>query len=191
MRPLPPPAHDRGAARGRLALCDVPVPGLRSAYVVTFCPPELAEWARREGSIVKPKHNRNLKLIEGRWYFDFTLGRKRYIRLGGRTKPEAVLAMARLRDELAKVSQLAPAEVEDPLFATSPRNTSSFTRSRTSGPGNGTSARSSTWTGPSASFPFEDHAPRRRAIPRRPSRVSPWHRQSRARVPQGHPEQGA
>ncbi|MBE3126327.1 MAG: site-specific integrase [Acidobacteria bacterium] len=59
---------------------------------------------------------RNLKLIDGRWFFDFSLDGKRYIRIGGKTKEEARAAMARLRVELSAGPKESPAEVEDPLF---------------------------------------------------------------------------
>lgn len=65
---------------------------------------------------MKAKPEKNLKLIDGRWFFDFTLGGKRFIRIGGRTKEEARAAMNRLRVELLEAPKCAPAEVEDPLF---------------------------------------------------------------------------
>jgi integrase len=63
------------------------------------------------------KQEKNLKLIKGRWYFDFSFRGKRYIRLGGVTKQEAKDAMARLRVELLEGPKAGPADVEDPLFA--------------------------------------------------------------------------
>ncbi len=65
---------------------------------------------------MKAKRERNLKQIGDRWYFDFSLAGKRYIRLGGRTKEEARDAMARLRVELLEGPKGGAADVEDPLF---------------------------------------------------------------------------
>lgn len=65
---------------------------------------------------MKKKHDRNLKQVGDRWFFDFSLGGKRYIRLGGRTKEEARDAMARLRVEILEGPKGRPADAEDPLF---------------------------------------------------------------------------
>jgi integrase len=67
----------------------------------------------------EPKKERNLKQIDGKWYFDFSFGGKRYIRLGGSTKQAAKDAMVRLRVELLNKPEADgryAIEAEDPLF---------------------------------------------------------------------------
>jgi len=68
---------------------------------------------------MKQKNERNLKFKDGDWYFDFSFGGKRYIRLGGSTKQAAKDAMVRLRVELLNKPESAGSyaiEAEDPLF---------------------------------------------------------------------------
>ena len=62
---------------------------------------------------------RNLKQVDGKWYFDFSFRGKRYIRLGGGTKQSAKDAMVRLRAELLDrpESEGFAIEAEDPWFA--------------------------------------------------------------------------
>ncbi len=62
------------------------------------------------------KKERNLKLVDGKWYFDFSFRGKRYIRLGGETKQAAKEAMVRLRVELLNKPESYAIEVEDPFF---------------------------------------------------------------------------
>ena len=65
------------------------------------------------------KKERNLKRIDGKWYFDFSFRGKRYIRLGGETKQSAKDAMVRLRVELLNKPESAGSyaiEAEDPSF---------------------------------------------------------------------------
>ncbi len=62
----------------------------------------------------KAKGERNLKNVGDRWFFDFSKGGKRYIRLGGRTKEEAREAMWKLKGEIKNGSNNRQAE--DPLF---------------------------------------------------------------------------
>ena len=65
---------------------------------------------------MKAKRERNLKQVGDRWFFDFTLDGKRYLRLGGRTKEEARDAMARARVEILEGPKGGTVDVEDPLF---------------------------------------------------------------------------
>jgi len=65
---------------------------------------------------MKAKRERNLKQVGDRWFFDFTLDGKRYIRLGGRTKEDARDAMARARVEILKGPEGGVVDVEDPFF---------------------------------------------------------------------------
>jgi len=70
---------------------------------------------------MKRTHERNLKKVGDRWYFDFSRKGadglwKRYIRLGGNTKEEAILEMAKLRAKLAEGLTAGAVDIEDPLF---------------------------------------------------------------------------
>lgn len=49
--------------------------------------------------MVKPKKDRNLKLIDGKWYVDFTFNKKRIRQFGGYTKEQARNTLAKLRIE--------------------------------------------------------------------------------------------
>jgi len=49
--------------------------------------------------MVKPKKDRNLKFIDGKWYVDFTFNKKRIRRFGGYTKEQARNRLAKLRLE--------------------------------------------------------------------------------------------
>jgi integrase len=65
---------------------------------------------------MKTKRERNLKKVGDLWYYDFTKDGKRYIRIGGRTKEEALEAMWKLKGEVKDGPKVSPAEVEDPFF---------------------------------------------------------------------------
>jgi len=47
----------------------------------------------------KPKKERNLKLIDGKWYVDFTFNKKRIRKFGGYTKEQARNTLAKMRIE--------------------------------------------------------------------------------------------
>jgi len=47
----------------------------------------------------KPKKERNLKLIDGKWYVDFTFNKKRIRQFGGYTKEQARNTLAKMRIE--------------------------------------------------------------------------------------------
>lgn len=47
--------------------------------------------------MVKPKKDRNLKFVDGKWYLDFTFNKKRVRKFGGYTKEQARNTLAKLR----------------------------------------------------------------------------------------------
>ncbi len=47
--------------------------------------------------MIKPKKDRNLNFIDGKWYVDFTFNKKRVRAFGGRTKEQARIRLAQLR----------------------------------------------------------------------------------------------
>ena len=47
----------------------------------------------------KPKEEKNLKFIDGKWYVDFTFNKKRIRQFGGYTKEQAKIKLAKLRIE--------------------------------------------------------------------------------------------
>jgi len=49
--------------------------------------------------MIKPKKDRNLKFIDGRWYIDVTFDKKRVRMIGGDTKEKARLTLAKLKLE--------------------------------------------------------------------------------------------
>ena len=52
-----------------------------------------------------PKKERNLKLVDGKWYLDFTFNKKRIRQFGGYTKEQARTTLAKLRiEKLDKVT---------------------------------------------------------------------------------------
>jgi integrase len=66
---------------------------------------------------MKPKNDRNLKFIDGKWYVDFRFRGKRHRQFGGYTKEQARNTLAKVRAELLDVaSGFKKAPVEDVLF---------------------------------------------------------------------------
>jgi integrase len=66
----------------------------------------------------KPKEERNLKFIDGKWYLDFTFNKKRIRRFGGYTKEQARNTLAKLRTEKLdeKLGYKKPGNQEDVYF---------------------------------------------------------------------------
>ena len=50
--------------------------------------------------MVKPKKDKNLKYINGKWYIDFTSNKKRIRKFGGRTKGQAIHTLELLRSNM-------------------------------------------------------------------------------------------
>jgi len=69
--------------------------------------------------MVKPKKDRNLKLIDGRWYVDVTFDKKRVRMIGGDTKEKARLTLAKLKLEKLneKLGFKKPEKKPDILFS--------------------------------------------------------------------------
>jgi len=66
----------------------------------------------------KPKKERNLKLVDGKWYLDFTFNKKRIRQFGGYTKEQARTTLAKLRIEKLdeKLGYKKPGNQEDVSF---------------------------------------------------------------------------
>ena len=68
--------------------------------------------------MIKPKKDRNLTFIDGKWYVDFTFNKKRIRAFGGRTKEQARIKLAKLRIEKIdeKLGLKKPEKKPDILF---------------------------------------------------------------------------
>lgn len=66
---------------------------------------------------MKPKRERNLRIVDGKWYLDFTFRGKRHREFGGYTKDQARNSLTKLRAELLDVARgfKKPAEAEVPF----------------------------------------------------------------------------
>lgn len=68
--------------------------------------------------MIKPKKDRNLKCIDGKWYIDFTFNKKRIRQFGGYTKEQARNTLAKLRIEKLdeKLGYKKPDDKEEVAF---------------------------------------------------------------------------